>query len=98
MQIAKLYQVRCAMKKNAIVAGCILVVIVSAALISSVPVYATSHEIKQQKLIEAAKKEGELNIIATWKPVESKAIFAVFERSYPFIKIRQTGISGRAGF
>ncbi|MBI2987930.1 MAG: ABC transporter substrate-binding protein [Deltaproteobacteria bacterium] len=62
------------------------------------PAYATSHEAKQQALIEAAKKEGVVNILATWPPKEANAIFEAFKKAYPFIKIRQTILSGREGF
>ena len=86
------------MKKKIMAIAAILVGAILAWLATSIPAHATTHEIKQQKLIEAAKEEGVLNIIATWPPVEGKAIFEAFERAYPFIKIRQTIQSGREGF
>ncbi|MBI2987927.1 MAG: extracellular solute-binding protein [Deltaproteobacteria bacterium] len=86
------------MKKKIIVIAAILVGAILARLATSIPAYAATHEIKQQRLIEAAKKEGVVNIIASWRPVEVAAIFEAFKRAYPFIKIRQTNMSGREGF
>ncbi len=59
---------------------------------------ATSHEARQQKLIDGAKKEGGLNITAVWAPTEATAIFDAFGKLYPFVKVRQTIMSGREGF
>jgi iron(III) transport system substrate-binding protein len=85
------------MKKVRSVLAVIFLGVVAAPLATSIAQAAT-HETKQQKLMEAAKKEGELNILATWPPVEEKAIFETFKRAYPFIKIRHTRMSGREGF
>ena len=71
---------------------------ISAPLVTSIPAHGNNHEAKQQKLIEAAKKEGGLNITAVWAPIESTAIFDAFGKIYPFIKVRQTIMSGREGF
>jgi len=53
---------------------------------------------KQQALIEAAKKDGTFEIIATWRPTEAKAIFGAFKEAYPFIKVEQTMMAGAVGF
>ena len=71
---------------------------ISAPLVTSIPAHGNNHEAKQQKLIEAAKKEGALNITAVWAPIEATAIFDAFGKTYSFIKVRQTIMSGREGF
>src|SRR3989304_2362562 len=85
------------MKKIIVIVG-ILVGAILARLATSIPAHATTHETKQQKLIEAAKKEGVVNILATWPPVEANAIFEAFKKAYPFIKIRQSTMAGVVGF
>ncbi|MBI2987926.1 MAG: ABC transporter substrate-binding protein [Deltaproteobacteria bacterium] len=85
------------MKKKIMVIAAILVDAILAGLAISMPAYAATHEANQQALIEAAKKEGVVNIIAGWPPKETKAIFGAFGRAYPPIKVRQTMMSGREG-
>ena len=53
---------------------------------------------KQQALIDAGKKEGTFEIIATWRPQEAKAIFNAFKEAFPFIKVEQTMMAGAVGF
>jgi iron(III) transport system substrate-binding protein len=53
---------------------------------------------RQQALVEAAKKDGVVDILATWRPNEAKAIFGAFREAYPFIEIKQTMMSGAVGF
>jgi ABC-type Fe3+ transport system substrate-binding protein len=86
------------MKNRMAVIAALLFGAISAPLGTSFPAYGTNHQAKQQKLIEAAKKEGVLNIIAVWSPVEATAIFDDFGKAYPFIKVKQTISSGREGF
>jgi ABC-type Fe3+ transport system substrate-binding protein len=78
--------------------GACLIAASSLGLLSPANADANNHQIKQQKLIEAAKKEGVLNITAVWAPVEATAIFDAFGKTAPFIKVRQTIMSGREGF
>jgi len=53
---------------------------------------------KQQAFIDAAKKEGTFDIIATWRPAEAKALFGAFKEAYPYIKVQQTMMAGAVGF
>ncbi len=53
---------------------------------------------KQHAFIDAAKKEGTFEIIATWRSREAKPIFAAFKKAYPFIKVQQTRMAGAAGY
>ena len=53
---------------------------------------------KQQAFIDAAKKDGTFEIIATWRPREAKQLFGAFKEAYPFIKVQQTRMSGAVGF
>jgi iron(III) transport system substrate-binding protein len=83
---------------NLTVAATILIGSLSAVLVAAVPGHGSSHQLKLQKLIEGAKAEGDVDIVATWRPVEANAIFEGFKRAYPFIKIRQTAMAGVVGF
>lgn len=79
----------------------IAAILFSAILVSHRPcalAQGSSPEAKQQKLIEAAKKEGVLNITSVWAPIEATAIFDSFAKNYSFIKVKQTLMSGREGF
>src|SRR5215510_5927455 len=84
---------RYAMRTKATVVA-VLLVVVSAASV----VYAAADQAKQQKLLEGAKKEGVIDILATWRPNESKPIFGAFKEAYPFIEVKQTMMSGATGF
>src|SRR5918999_2730252 len=70
---------------------------VFSATLLTVPIRAHAQN-KQQKLLEAAKKEGVFDIIATWRPQEANAIFGSFKETYPFVEVRQTMMSGAVGF
>ncbi|HWP57021.1 MAG TPA: extracellular solute-binding protein [Candidatus Acidoferrales bacterium] len=63
----------------------------------AIPVAAHAQD-KQQKLLEAAKKEGVIDIIATWRPKEAEGIFTAFREAYPAIEVRQTMMAGAVGF
>jgi len=78
----------------------LLTVCLTASQLSFAPVHAAQAPLtaKQQALIEAAKKEGSFEIIATWRPVEAKALFAAFKEDYPFVKVEQTMMAGAVGF
>jgi iron(III) transport system substrate-binding protein len=86
------------MGRTVIAIAAILVAAILSRVSMPIPAHAASRENKQQKLFEAAKKEGVVNIIVGWPPVETKVIFGAFESEYPSIKVRQTMISGREGF
>jgi len=83
------------MKKRTSVVILFLFSAALARLLVAVPAYAQN---KQQKLLEAAKKEGVIDIIATWRPKEGEIIFATFKENYPFIEVRQTMMAGAVGF
>jgi iron(III) transport system substrate-binding protein len=86
------------MRTKASVIAVILLIVFSATQIMLVPVYAAADQAKQQKLLEAAKKEGVIDIIATWRPQEAGGIFGAFKEAYPFVEIKQTMMSGATGF
>ena len=86
------------MQSKSIVIAAILCSAISVSQMPFGPVHGSNHETRQQKLIEAAKKEALLNITSVWAPIESSAIFDAFAKHYSFIKVRQTIMSGREGF
>ena len=88
------------MKVKTIVVSTLLAVGFSLAPFPSATVDAAQAPLsaKQQALIEAAKKEGTFEIIATWRPAEAKAIFGAFREAYPFVKVEQTMMAGAVGF
>jgi iron(III) transport system substrate-binding protein len=78
----------------------LLTVYLTATQLLFAPVHAAQAPLtaKQQALIDAAKKEGTFEIIATWRPAEAKGIFGAFKEAYPFIKVEQTMMAGAVGF
>ena len=85
------------MQRNAIVLRVLLGAFLGH-LATLIPAHSGAAQVPGQKLVEAAKKEGMVDIIATWRPVEGKAIFGAFKEAYPFIEVRQTMMSGATGF
>ncbi len=86
------------MRTKATVIAVILLIIFSATQIILVPAYAGADQAKQKEVLEAAKKEGVIDIIATWRPKEAGGIFTSFKEAYPFIEVKQTMMSGATGF
>ena len=88
------------MKTKAIVIAALLAISFSVAHFMFPLVYAAQAPLsgKQQALIEAAKKEGVIDIIATWRPNEAKAIFGAFKEAYPFVEVKQTMMAGAVRF
>lgn len=88
------------MTAKAIVLGTMMALYLSASQFMAAPVYAAQAPVtpKQQALIDAARKEGVFDILATWRPNEAKAIFGAFKEAYPSIEIKQTMMSGAVGF
>ncbi|MGH7846061.1 MAG: ABC transporter substrate-binding protein [Candidatus Binatia bacterium] len=83
------------MKKRTIVIALFLFSAALSGLLVPVPSHAQN---KQQQLLEAAKKEAVIDIIATWRPKEAEGIFGSFKESYPFIEVKQTMMAGAVGF
>ncbi|TMA87511.1 MAG: hypothetical protein E6J74_29640 [Deltaproteobacteria bacterium] len=88
------------MKTRAIVIAALFAISFSVAQFMFARVYAAQAPLsaKQQALIDAAKKEGVIDIIATWRPSEAKGIFGAFKEAYPFIEVKQTMMAGAVGF
>lgn len=88
------------MQPKTIVIAAILAVYFSVTQCMFTLVYAAQAplSVKQQALIEAAKKDAVFDIIATWRPNEAKAIFGSFKEVYPFIEVKQTMMAGAVGF
>ena len=88
------------MKAHAVVHSLLIALIVACSQLLPAPLGAAQAPLtaKQQALIDAAKKDGTFEIIATWRPQEAKAIFGAFKEAYPFIKVEQTMMAGAVGF
>ena len=88
------------MKVKAYVMAAMFVIGLSAGSFMLARVYAAQApvSVKQQALIDAAKKDAVFDIIATWRPNEAKAIFGAFKEAYPFIEVKQTMMAGAVGF
>jgi iron(III) transport system substrate-binding protein len=85
------------MQRNAIVLWVLLGAFLGQ-LASLIPAHAGAAQVPGQKLVEAAKKEGVIDIIATWRPKEAGAVFGAFKEAYPFVEVKQTMMSGATGF
>ena len=88
------------MKAHAVAISLLIAFVVACSQLSLAPVDAAQAPLtaKQQAVIDAAKKDGTFEIIATWRPQEAKAIFNAFKEAYPFIKVEQTMMAGAVGF
>ena len=88
------------MKTKAIVTAALLTCCLPVAQFMFARVYAAQAPLsaKQQALIDAAKKDGVIDIIATWRPSEAKGVFGAFKEAYPFIEVKQTMMAGAVGF